>query len=502
MRKRGSNYSVIILPLFAAIFIVAMLPACTAAGQTAESPALTSTAGLATPAAASAPAESGEEERLIAIIQDSNSSLNQQMSAFEKLSRIADDKGISVLMDFALHLCSNPLNSVTFKTAEPVRDEMAEQLIGMLKQGGDIKGVIRTLGCIGGNNALEALLPFLQDKDVQIQWAAIDALHSLGDKKAAAPLVALLGGISVDVRFLREDIIQTLADLGDKCAVAPLIAALNNKNDPCLSDVVIALGKLGDEQAVKPLIALYPEADSNQDKIVAAIVAIGGDATVDDLIAAYNTNSAGGASDALVQLDSEYAVRKLVEMLETGNADMRLWAESALEGYVDSYGTKAAADAVLATLGSDDIRLYDSDYAAVLVKINSDDAVQKLVKMLQTGKTEMRKWAAGALAGYVDSHGTKAAADALLAALKRKDVQVVATAYGFFIKQGVHGSEPTLINALKKYGDETMADVFLNCGNDALKRAAEDWAAKHGYTVDEVTSYGNGGIGWGSRANN
>lgn len=60
--------------------------------------------------------------------------------------------------------------------------------------------------------------------------------------------------------------------------------------------------------------------------------------------------------------------------------------------------------------------------------------------------------------------------NALLEALKERDVAVIAGAHEFFIYQGVPGSEQSLIQALDKYGDKEMAQHF-NCGNPRLDRA-------------------------------
>jgi hypothetical protein len=55
---------------------------------------------------------------------------------------------------------------------------------------------------------------------------------------------------------------------------------------------------------------------------------------------------------------------------------------------------------------------------------------------------------------------------------------------------------PDLIRILNTYGEVSLAETYLNCGNDELGEAAETWASEHGYSV----SYSGGGssaASWG-----
>jgi len=82
------------------------------------------------------------------------------------------------------------------------------------------------------------------------------------------------------------------------------------------------------------------------------------------------------------------------------------------------------------------------------------------------------------------------ALEPLTSALRNKDLVFIARTYAYFIFRGVPDSEPVLIDALNEHGDKTMAQDFLNCGNQKLKEAADAWATRHGY---EVWSLGGGG---------
>ncbi len=61
---------------------------------------------------------------------------------------------------------------------------------------------------------------------------------------------------------------------------------------------------------------------------------------------------------------------------------------------------------------------------------------------------------------------------------------VVAAAYAYFIRKGKPGTDSVLVVALRRHGDKSMAEDFLNSGKAELKRAGRSWAKKH-----VITSY-------------
>ena len=104
----------------------------------------------------------------------------------------------------------------------------------------------------------------------------------------------------------------------------------------------------------------------------------------------------------------------------------------------------------------------------------------------------MYKRAAGALGEIKDAR----AVELLINAFNEKDLETIAGAYSFFIRRGEQGTEAVLIEALNKYGFESMAIAFLNCGNSHLGEAAEKWAKENGYLI--ITTPSGNGLRWGS----
>jgi hypothetical protein len=65
-----------------------------------------------------------------------------------------------------------------------------------------------------------------------------------------------------------------------------------------------------------------------------------------------------------------------------------------------------------------------------------------------------------------------------------------------FIKLGDASRIPELIYLINKFGDKYLAEDYMNCGNDELKRAGEQWGRDHGYNV--ATGAGSNRVRWGS----
>jgi hypothetical protein len=71
----------------------------------------------------------------------------------------------------------------------------------------------------------------------------------------------------------------------------------------------------------------------------------------------------------------------------------------------------------------------------------------------------------------------------LLSKWKERDWAVIAGASSFYIGRGEPNSEDVLIQAFRKFGDKTMAEKLLNCGNPKLEEVARAWAKAKGYAV-------------------
>ena len=132
--------------------------------------------------------------------------------------------------------------------------------------------------------------------------------------------------------------------------------------------------------------------------------------------------------------------------------------------------------------------------ATALGTIKDARAVEPLIAALKDKNGDVREAAADALGEIPDERRRTA----LSAALKSGDTETVAGAYRYFVREGTAGSEAALIRALTEFGDKTMAEDFLNCGNAQLASAARGWAKEHGYTIKSSHGFKEG-PGWGRK---
>ena len=101
-------------------------------------------------------------------------------------------------------------------------------------------------------------------------------------------------------------------------------------------------------------------------------------------------------------------------------------------------------------------------------------AVEPLIAVLKDNDPVVPALSALALTKIKDPR----ADSALMNALNEQNAKVILGVHTFYVRLGVKGSEGALIEALRKYPSREIAEEFLNCGNPALKEAAQAWEHK------------------------
>jgi HEAT repeat protein len=101
---------------------------------------------------------------------------------------------------------------------------------------------------------MSALLPALQDKDVEVWYRAATALAAHGTK-ALEPLLAALGEKSSNGW---AGVICALGQIRDARAVEPLLAVLRNKDWKARVDAISLIGALGEIRDPRAIEALLP----------------------------------------------------------------------------------------------------------------------------------------------------------------------------------------------------------------------------------------------------
>ena len=87
------------------------------------------------------------------------------------------------------------------------------------------------------------------------------------------------------------------------------------------------------------------------------------------------------------------------------------------------------------------------------------------------------------LAGTIESLGDALAAVSLFPSVEPQAVEGVQNASLNLIRRGDESRIPEMVDLLEGYGDRTLAEDFLNCGQPDLNGAAVKWANRRGYSV-------------------
>ena len=122
--------------------------------------------------------------------------------------------------------------------------------------------------------AVEAVLETLSDKNFPSHYDAIAALHQLAPEKALAALANLLHGDDQEMRVIAA---TGLGQIGDERAIDPLIFTLTG-NDPLTRQVAAnSLARIGGQRATDALFHAYLAGDQGLKQAIAGAVAFQAD---------------------------------------------------------------------------------------------------------------------------------------------------------------------------------------------------------------------------------
>jgi HEAT repeat protein len=351
--------------------------------------------------------------------------------------------------------------------------------------------------------ATEPLIGLL--KYPRLYRASVQALGSLHDPRAADALIALATGTGE-----WEDRALAMENLGhssDPRATGVLVATLQDSNNGLRFTAAEQLGNLRDPRAIAPLLAVAKDPRIGGEAI-AALGKIGPPAAAALTGLLDDPQTRRPALGAMVAAKDPTVVPRLIALLMTPYP-----GKPQPYGAVSEYRTDPAPVpptfyldiiSMLGTTGDERAISPLIDYMKngpiardrvpqALLEIGSP-AIGPLISLLHDPDDKTQHLAAMALSNLaLTQEKDSRPREALLAALDSRDIAIMAGAYGFYVGVGAPGSENALIAALDRFGDQAMAEYFLNCGNVALEDAAFAWAKNRGFQIGQEAY----GILWG-----
>ncbi|HPG57267.1 MAG TPA: HEAT repeat domain-containing protein, partial [Candidatus Wallbacteria bacterium] len=262
---------------------------------------------------------------------------------------------------------------------------------------------VKTVGKIGDQSSTPVLMPFLADKNQDVQTAAVEALGNISDSRAINPLISLLQS---DENHLKHHIKEALCKIGDKC-IAHLIKVLSSSNWSARRTASLVLGDIGGRSIEFLMSELKKHkaaeaADAvtlNDDAVYWIIEALGeiGDKVVTlslmDFLKHKKTEIKISAIRALGKIKDERALAPLIDLLEENDdmaADVLI---KAIAGFKE-----AAVNALVKNLGSPKWQVR-SNAAAALEKIGVSVA-GRMIELLDCKNRDVSHWAAEVISRF------------------------------------------------------------------------------------------------------
>ncbi len=319
------------------------------------------------------------------------------------------------------------------------------------------KVAARFLGDLKDQRAVQALLAAIEDRNRDVRRQAIQSLGKMRDMRAAGVLRHIVVG---EDRSVRGAAARALGSLRDTSAVDMLISVVDREmyvqgrsGEELMVSIARTLGVLNDRRGVDALIRLLGHPGIHVRSAAAeSLGQIGDPRTADALAQALNDGSVfvrWSAAWALVKLGDARVVPVLVEMVSKG-ANVRM-------------ALKALRD-------------IEPDWR------NRRDVQEKIdawVSVFENGKGVERIAAAMKLSEI----GGDRVVEVLKRALRERELDVIAAAHPFFIREYSAFATSALVQALEHEGDERMASAMLASGNPKLAKAARHWAYARGMAL-------------------
>ena len=231
-----------------------------------------------------------------------------------------------------------------------------------------------------GENAVEALLEAVEDRDPEVRRGAAWALGVIRNPRVVDALVSLLGDEDGSVR---SGAAWALGVIGDPRAVPSLVRSLEDGNAEVRRKAAWALGEIGDEGAVDALVRVLEDEDQDVRRVSLLVLEkLGWKPTEEEevrrLIAEREWDRLAGMGDV--------AVESLIEALSAGDSETRMKAAWAL----GEIGDPRALEPLAAALADSEPRVREKA-AIALGKLGESKAVEDLLRHLDDEDESVRE---------------------------------------------------------------------------------------------------------------
>ncbi len=310
------------------------------------------------------------------------------------------------------------------------------------------------LARLGETRAVIPLVGRLSDGSREVRVAALEALGELGDARAAPAMIRLIGDSADEVR---AQAIQSLGRLKARSAVPPLVELLEHGVEPLRGRAAVALGQIASGAPVA----------------VAVESSGGGDPAIRALLTALGRDDQRLAAREGLRLAGVAVVGPIVARLPSATGD-ELLIEVELLGEL---GDARAAPALIGELERGRIGRERVVDALGKVARGSSELVMELTALLADKEPAVRRRAAHAIVGIVDTRAASALADAVA----DSDREVRLCAIGELGRLKAARAAPALAQALGAKDPETAAAAARALGEiaDRHSGAALEAALAH-----------------------
>jgi len=265
------------------------------------------------------------------------------------------------------------------------------------KEGATIrKKIVQVLGKIQDQYVSKTLIGALNDEDILVQCAAIEALGERKDALAVEPLSALLRHKKSKIQQAAQVALSKIVkNMKDSQAVEPLLNILQSKDHFTRSLAIGALADTKDTRAVEPLIGILKDQDANgRAEAAKALGNIRDSRAILPLIDALSDNDSlisDNAAKALVEIGSP-AVEPLILAFQDRDVNRRAKIVNILGKIKDNRAVMLLIDAII-----DKSRIVRSQAAIALGNIKDPCAISPLINALHDRNAHVREVVSKAL---------------------------------------------------------------------------------------------------------